>query len=276
MKRTVLIINSASGSAGAMDEAELVAGLIKAGFEPIKTFRLSGNKLPDRDSVEALSAGVVAVVSGDGTIASVCEAMAGWSGEILVFPGGTMNLLSKRLHGDCTAAELLERLAAGPAEASAISVVKTAGKEVLTGLIAGPSTEWGKVRESIRNLDIADIALKLPEAWAATTSSESVRVEGHDGGYPAIFVEPLDNGNLAVRAIKADGVGDMLSHGIAWLRRDFRDGPHDDLGEMRAVTIIDDSDETLGLLIDGEQDDGQSPFTCTASKSSVRFVRTVS
>jgi hypothetical protein len=276
MKRTVLIINAASGSAGAVGEADLVAGLTLAGFEPIKTFRLPGDELPNRTSVEALAADVVAVVSGDGTIASVCEAMAGWSGEILVFPGGTMNLLAKRLHGDGTIADLLERLAEGPVESSEISVIRTADKDVLTGLIAGPSTEWGRVRESIRNLDIAEIAAKLPEAWAATTSSESVRIEGYDGGYPAIFVEPLDNGNLAVRGIKADGVGDMLSHGIAWLRRDFRDGPHDDLGERPAVKIIDDVDKTLGLLIDGEQEEGQSPFTCTASKSSVRFIRTAS
>ncbi|HEV7234408.1 MAG TPA: hypothetical protein VGN36_09185, partial [Sphingorhabdus sp.] len=147
------------------------------------------------------------------------------------------------------------------------------GTTVFTGLIAGPSTQWGKVRESLRKLDIGEIVEKVPEAWAATTTGDSVRIAGLEGGYPAIFVEPLDNGNLGVRAFRADGLGDMLGHGIAWLHRDFRDGPHDDLGEMRSVTIIDNSDARLGLLVDGEHDEARSPLKCVPTKSSVRFLR---
>jgi hypothetical protein len=274
MKRTLLIINAASGSAGAVSEEEIVAGLSRAGFQVIKTIRLPDEELPDQAEVVRLSASVIAILSGDGTIASVCQEMAGWDGDILVFPGGTMNLLSRRLHGEHTVAELLDILGEAFAKGENITVIKTPEGDVYTGLIAGPSTQWGEVRESIRNFDIGELVEKVPEAWAATTTNESVRIEGRDGGYPAIFVEPLENGHLGVRAFRADGVGDMLSHGIAWLRRDFREGPNDDLGEMRAVTILDDVDQELGLLIDGEQSEGNSPLICTAGMSSVRFLRT--
>lgn len=273
MKHTLLIINAASGSSGAVIEEEVVAGLARAVFEVVKTIRLPDDELPDQAEVVASSASIIAILSGDGTIASLCQKMAGWDGDILVLPGGTMNLLSRRLHGEHTVAELLDLLGGAPAKGAKISVIQTPDSEVFTGLIAGPSTQWGEVRESIRNFDIGELVEKVPEAWAATTTSESVRIEGRDGGYPAIFVEPLDNGRLGVRAFRADGVSDMVSHGIAWLRRDFRDGPNDDLGEMREVTIIDDSDQKLGLLIDGEQSEGHSPLTCTAAMSSVRFLR---
>lgn len=273
MKRTLLIINAASGSAGAVSEEEVVAGLARAKLKVVRTVRLPDDKLPDKAEVVASSANVIAILSGDGTIASVCQEMAGWDGGILVLPGGTMNLLSRRLHGEQTVAELLESLAEAKVEAENIWIIRAPDVEVFTGLIAGPSTRWGEVRESIRNLDIGELVEKVPEAWTATTTSESVRIEGLDGGYPAIFVEPLDNGKLGVRAFRADGVGDMLSHGMAWLRRDFRDGPNDDLGEMHEVIIIDDSDRKIGLLIDGEQSEGRSPLTCTAAMSSVRFLR---
>lgn len=274
MKRALLIINAASGSAGAVSEEEVVAGLARAKLEVVRTVRLPDDTLPTQTETAASSISVIAILSGDGTIASVCQEMAGWDGGILVLPGGTMNLLSRRLHGEQAVAELLESLAEAKVEAENISIIRAPDVEVFTGLIAGPSTRWGEVRESIRNLDIGELVEKVPEAWTATTTSESVRIEGLDGGYPAVFVQPLDNGKLGVRAFRADGVGDMLSHGIAWLRRDFRDGPNDDLGEMGEVIIVDDSDRKIGLLIDGEQSEGRSPLTCTAGMSSIRFLRT--
>ncbi len=276
MKRTLIIINAKSGSANVLGDEDLVRALKKADLCVKHIFHLPEDTLPDRSFVEKMNFEVVVTVSGDGTVGSVCDVLSGWSGSILVLPGGTMNLLSKRLHGDHSILELLDQFAQHPLEAVSIPVIKSGTTEIFTGLIAGPSTQWGEVRESIRNLDLGALVEKVPEAWSATTTGDSVRIKGYDGGYPAIFVEPLDNGNLGVRAFKADGVGDMLDHGVAWLRRDFREGPHDDLGEMRAVTIIDDSDDRLGLLVDGEQENAQSPFTCTASKSSVRFIRVAS
>jgi Diacylglycerol kinase catalytic domain len=272
MKRALLIINTASGSAGALDEEQLAAALADAGLKVEATVRLPDDDFPKRSYVDALSADVIAIFSGDGTIASLCNEMVGWDGSILVLPGGTMNLLARRLHGDGSATEILAKMVEHGVAASTVSVIDIGETKVFTGLIAGPSTQWGKVRESIRKLDIGEIVEKVPEAWGATISGDSVRIEGLDGGYPAIFVEPLDNGNLGVRAFRADGVGDMLSHGIAWLRRDFRDGPNDDLGEMPSVTIIDDKDAKLGLLVDGEQDDARSPLTCVAAQSSIRFL----
>jgi Diacylglycerol kinase catalytic domain len=272
MKRTLLIINKSSGSVGAVDYEELKLSFGAAGFAIEHIVELPEDELPERDDVEAMAVDVVATLSGDGTVAGVCEKLNGWSGALLVLPGGTMNLLSRRLYGEQTVGSLLEMLQNGEYSAERVSVVQTPVAEVFTGLIAGPSTRWGEVRESIRNLDLAEVVEKVPEAWAATTTSDSVRIESIKGGYPAIFVEPLDNGNLGIRAFRADGVGDMLSHGIAWLRRDFRDGPHDELGELRAVNIIDDSDAVIGLLLDGEQSTGKSPFQCVAGQSTLKFI----
>jgi hypothetical protein len=181
-----------------------------------------------------------------------------------------MNLLCRKLHGDVALPALLADLSNRQLDAAPVPVIYAAGFEVLTGLIAGPSTEWGKVREGLREMDVATLVQQVPEAWAGTVEGQSVGIAGREGRYPAIFVEPSTASELSVIAFKAEGVGDMLSHGIAWLRKDFRDGPNDNLGAMPEVTVIDD-DHEIGLLVDGEQEKTTSPLVCRSGISSVKF-----
>jgi hypothetical protein len=272
MKRTLLIINANSGSANAVGEDEIVISLKSAGFQVARTLTLPEDDLPTRALVEDGDFDSVVILSGDGTISALCKALSGWGGSILPLPGGTMNLLCRKLHGDAPLPELLTRLSSAFEESAPVPAIYAAGFEVLTGLIAGPSTEWGKVREGLREMDVATLVQQVPEAWMGTVESQSVGIADREARYPAIFVEPSTATELSVIAFKADGIGDMLSHGIAWLRRDFRDGPHDDLGVMGEVTIIDD-DHEVGLLVDGEQDKTISPLICRAGLSSVKFVR---
>ena len=68
MKRTLLIRNANSGSAGALDEGQLSEGLRKAGFDPVRSVELPDADLPKRADVERDNIEVIAIVSGDGTI----------------------------------------------------------------------------------------------------------------------------------------------------------------------------------------------------------------
>lgn len=184
-----------------------------------------------------------------------------------------MNLLSRRLHGDMTLAALLPKMKSGELEAAKIPVICAENTEILTGLTAGPSTHWGKVREGIRQGDISGLTEVVPAAWAETLADDGVWIEGHQmQAYAGIFVEPVDGEKLSVIAFRANTLGDMVGHGIAWLRRDFREGPRDDLGTMAEVTILGDDPET-GVLIDGEYDEHKLPLMCTAALSSLKYLK---
>jgi Diacylglycerol kinase catalytic domain len=273
MKRTLLITNANSGSAGTVDEETLQAAFKAAGFEIIRHITLPDNELCDRAAVEADDVEIVAIVSGDGTISSLCANLAGWDGGILVLPGGTMNLLSRRLHGDFTLAEISARLSQISPGAAPVSVVRLGDREILTGLTVGPSTRWGEVREGIRQGDVSALTEIVPAAWSETLSDDGVWVEGREKhAYAGVFVEPANADTLSVIAFRANNIGDMVGHGLAWLRRDFREGPRDELGLMPDVTIVGDT-ESSGMLIDGEQDECSLPLTCSAGMSSVRFLR---
>jgi hypothetical protein len=272
MKRTLLIVNSASGSANAVGEDDVIAALKSAGLIVSQLLKLPDDDLPSRSAVEAGGFDVVAVLSGDGTISGLCDQISGWDGAVLVLPGGTMNLLSRRLHGDITLAALLPKLASAALKASHIPVVCADNTEILTGLTAGPSTRWGKVREGIRQGDVSGLAEVVPAAWAETLADDGVWIAGQERqAYAGIFVEPVNGETLSVIAFRANTLGDMVGHGLAWLRRDFREGPRDDLGTMAEVTILGDDPET-GVLLDGEYDEHRLPLVCTAAMSSVRFL----
>ncbi len=272
-KRTLLIINAASGSANSVGEDVLLQALQLAGFAVAQQIYLPEEDLPDRTSVEAHNIQVVAILSGDGTISSLGKNFAGWRGAILVLPGGTMNLLSRRLHGELSLSELIGKLAQLAESAEPFPIVRLGDQEILTGLTVGPCTRWGEVREGMRQGDVSALREIVPAAWSETLTNDGVWIDGRDEEtYAGVFVEPIDATTLSVIAFRANNIGDMVGHGIAWLRRDFREGPHDELGAMPQVTIAGD-DEIAGVLVDGEYSDHELPITCCAAMSSVRFLR---
>lgn len=273
MKRTVLVINRASGNAGTVDGEALSAALEAAGFDIVAKITLPEEELLARADVEARKMDTVAICAGDGTISHLCSKLRGWAGEILVLPGGTMNLLSRRLHGEYDLTELVELLPSVNKTAASVPVILVDDVEILTGLTVGPSTRWGKVREGIRQADMTSLSETVPEAWSETLGNHGVWLDGAEReAYAGIFIEPHDAQFISVIAFKANSLGDMVNHGLAWLRRDFREGPRDEFGLMHSATVVGDQAET-GILVDGEYADRTLPITCCAAISSVRFLR---
>ena len=272
MKRTLLITNTNSGSAGGVDEQSVVSSLKLAGLDIVETRVLPEQDLPSQKQLDDKSIEIVAIVSGDGTISSLYAKIAKWSGAILVLPGGTMNLLSRRLHGDVSLDVLLESLSKGGLVPKQIALIAVAEKHILTGLTIGPSTRWAEVREGMRHADLQTLAETIPAAWSDTMSADGVWI-GDDvkNQFASVFVEPVDGDHLSVIAFIASNVGDMVGHGLAWLRKDFREGPHEDLGIMREVTISS-AERKASVLIDGEAVELPVPIRCYAAMSEIQFL----
>ena len=273
MKRTLLVINGNSGNASSIDEEVLAAALEASSFRISGRVSLPNDELPSRAVVEEREFDAVVVCAGDGTVSSLCSNLEGWAGEVLVLPGGTMNLLSRRLHGEYALSDLTAAFPNISGAASHVPIILVGKKEIFTGLTVGPSTRWGKVREKIRQADISGLSETVPAAWSETLGDDGVWLNGAAReAYAGIFIEPHDAENISVLAFKANSLGDMVNHGLAWLRRDFRDGPRDELGLMHSATVVGDHAET-GILVDGEYADHVLPVTCRAGMSSVRFLR---
>jgi hypothetical protein len=274
--RIWLIVNSASGSFDA-DIAERLQSIAAGhGYRLDRVVTVPDDEIPSQAALIAAGVDILAIYTGDGTINSAVRAAGDWPGEMLILPGGTMNLLSRSLHGEQAADAIFESALTGPRRHASVTAIRGVDCDCdiygLVGLFAGPTTAWGDVRETLRRLDIGGLVEAVPRAIDATFGGDDVYVRGQSQHYPAIYVEPV-NGQLRLMGFKAGFVSELFEHGWAWLNGDFRDGPHDALGHTAEV-VIDGEAADIGLLVDGERGHCHAPLTLTAELSPLRFIAT--
>jgi len=248
MRKTWLIVNIDSGSYDASACDRVGAALAAKGWPCDRIVRFPEDELPDRAMLEREGVDTLAIYTGDGTINSLASALEGWAGQLLVLPGGTLNLLSKKLHGDRS----IEDIAADLDGARTVRppVIRGGGVTALVGIIVGPTTVWGEVREQARHLDVSALVETVPDAVSETFGDDGVRLAGADQWYPALNLTPLE-GRIFVQGFLTDNAAQVISHGLAWLGGDFRNGPHDDLGHHGEVAV--EGSVEIGMLYDGER-----------------------
>lgn len=261
-----LVVNPASGSNSEAAVAALTAALAEGGHAPTRVLRLPADELPTRAALEAANVATLAIFTGDGTVNAQVALLHGWEGAVLVLPGGTQNLLAKALHGDADAPTIAARLGRGELRRTRRSAVKTSAGDALVEVLAGPGATWADVREGVRDMDLSSIASALGEAVRSTAGGAAVSVSepplGKPEGYRAVRMD-ADDGTLTLDGYDAQDWADLAAHGVSMLvKRDFRQGPHEELGQADAVVCT--SREPIALMIDGERRDGatQEEFRC--------------
>ncbi len=250
-----LLANESSGSNTPAALAALEDCCGNHGFRVVRRISFPEESPPDPAALDASGIDLLAIYAGDGTVNEAVTGLYGWGGAVLVLPGGTMNLLSRRLHGDTAMEEIVARAASGSSRLVRPKVARTAYGDALAGLLVGPGTAWYAVREAMRQVDVVEMAGSASAAFAETTGGSMLRCSdprrGRDEGYPLIEISPGQWG-LQADAYHAETPGEYLQQGWALLRRQFRAGPHYRLGLLERLTVADTEGEPIGLLIDGE------------------------
>lgn len=251
-----LLVNSRSGSNSEQAVDALESHCSSRGFSIGKTIRFPDEDLPTAAELDSAGIRQLAIFTGDGSLNAAITNLYGWDGQIVVLPGGTMNLLCKRLHGeDADLETIVERIANRAARAVRPLMARCEAGDALAGLLAGPGTAWVNVREAMRDFDVAGMAQGTSEAMAETTGGSMVRCAdpraGRAEGYPLIEFTPCHRG-LQLDAFHAEDAGQLIQQGFALLRRNFREGPHTRLGLLDEVTLETVDGTPLQILIDGE------------------------
>ncbi|GGC04119.1 hypothetical protein GCM10011494_23220 [Novosphingobium endophyticum] len=273
-----LVSNPDSGSNDDETLEQLVHALRGAGYDVAGMTRFPEEDAPGIDQLVSERIDILAVFAGDGTVHSTVTGVYGWDGGVLVLPGGTMNILSKRLHGDVPALEIAERLANAEPRRVRPGVVGSRHGEGLTGVLAGPGTIWNEVREALRTSNVLEMmtATKDAIAWSAT-GPKVICPEvdcAREEGYAAITVTPHETG-LELKGYYAETLADYAGQGIALLNRNYRTGPHDELGCFPEVRLVCPEGEPMGLLIDGEPFDGASEELFRLATCEVDLLETI-
>lgn len=256
-ERWIWLVNNASSGSNDDDAlAALERCCGEHGFAIAHRTVFPAQELPSAAILDAAGIGTVAVFAGDGTVNSLIAALAGWGGAVLVLPGGTMNLLYHRLHGERPMEEVIAAAARDEALPRRPAVIRSRHGDAYAGVLAGPGTSWGRVREAMRDRAVLELAESTVTAIQETLTGEMIAcVEpplGRGEGYPLVNLTPHGEG-IAVDAYYSQTPGEYLEHAWALLKRNFREGPHDKLGVAASVRLASTRGNAFGLLIDGEQ-----------------------
>jgi hypothetical protein len=254
-RRIWLVTNGASGSNDRQSIANLKRCCIDAGFMIDRVIAFPEQPLPTPAALDRADIAAVLVFAGDGTANALVASLAGWSGAVLVLPGGTMNLLYRRLHGDRPVGEVVRLAATGAARRGRPGVIACDGGTAFAEALAGPGTSWRDVRVAMREADLVAVAAHAAQALGATLSERGITCCDpdfrHKRDYPLIRLVPSDEG-IRVSGFRAETAAEFLEGGLAVLQRRFREGPHDDLGVAETVTLLGAAGRGLSVLLDGE------------------------
>ncbi len=256
---TWLVVNSASGSNAEDSATSLAEALGAAGRPPIRVIDLQHETCPDRAAIEQGGVGLLVIFTGDGSANAIIGRLEGWGGDVLLLPGGTANLLACDLHGSEQAVAIVAALGAGDLSAPPRMVIRCSQGAALIEVLAGPGATWSDVREGLREGDIGGIAETALEAARQSTAGPMVRIAdpqlGRPEGYSGVRLAVAGEG-MTVDGYGAQNVVDYVKQGIALLRRDFREGPHDELGLHQTVLCRSIDGSPIELMIDGERRTG--------------------
>lgn len=272
MERLWLVINPASGSTDATRARAIEALFVERGLAFVGRTVFPDEPLPDIAALDAAGADTLVLFAGDGTINAAACRLDAWPGEVLILPGGTMNLLARRLHGDAEPAAIVHA-AHISAHTVRLPFVEAGPHRAFVALIAGPVASWARAREIVRRGRFAALGRAVRFAWRRSWSDRiAVRAGGRIGRYNAVFVQPED-GRLAVAAIAAERWADIARLGWDWLTGDWHDAPAVDTRRATKATIA--GRRTIQALFDGEEAMLPSPVTIGSGLSRLRFVSTV-
>ncbi len=253
-----VIVNERSGSVPEGGRALLEEAIRRAGHGVVFTGQDSDAADFGELTLTAMQAGVdaICVWGGDGTIAAVLQS-AGKDIPILLLPGGTMNLLPKRLHdGQLDWRKVLDATLSDPKRRS-ISAGQVGGKRFYVAAMFGQLTKLGESREAAREGGLLEAVEILTSADALDIECQlQISVDGRDGerNFPAAAaaVVPGEDSGLELAVIAPDSHLDLVAAALDAAVRGWRDGAHFHTNGASRIRIDRENGQPIPATMDGE------------------------
>lgn len=261
--RTIALVNPYSGSVSAEGPAKLRACLTELGHADAEIHELDRNdcegqmqRLGDADP------DLFIVWGGDGTLRTALNRLGRKTPNLILLPGGTMNVLPNALHGAKPWADVLKSVIASPKHRT-LSAGKADGESFYCAMLAGAPARLAEARESLRKGEIGTAAVAARAALDTLSSIHlTARAKGGYGGddrLPATsvigaLVGPLSRSERMEVAALADPSA-LGALNLVWqsFLTDWRDVPGVSVIEADTLTIENETDDPIPVIIDGEQ-----------------------
>jgi len=259
-----VILNTSSGSCDPSSESEMRKVLLAHG---VKNPLLWCSKAEDiEESLTELikeKLDILIVLGGDGTINTAARKVGKDGPQLILLPGGTMNMLSKVLYGQLSWQEALQATLDAPSKRM-ISGASLGTKQFFVSAVIGGPALFAEARESIRKGNILQALRKSKNAMEESLKTAVHYTIGtHEGEVETLFVIcPLISQKLndhdpffEVALIDVTSIGEVLALGSNAAFGTWRDDSHVSLLQANRLRIS--SAGTIPAILDGERVDVQ-------------------
>lgn len=262
--KTIALFNPASGSVPADGEAKLRAALEAAGVWGTDIIQTDPSNCDEQMKKLAAEAPDLFVVwGGDGTLKAALEIVGKATPNLLLLPGGTMNLLPRAIHGEKTWEQVIADVMKAP-KRKMLPAGKVNGNLFFCAMLAGAPARFAEARESLRRGDLVKAAV---EARTAIDTLNSLHLDARYGdGYS------FDGGRLPTTSIVGAIVGSLTKEGkgmevaalaapttggalnVVWTSffADWRSAPGVTVVPATSLDIDNGEDGDIPVIADGE------------------------
>lgn len=262
--KSIALFNPKSGSVPADAREKLLAVLQEAG--------INGAELIETDPTDCdaqlkrlaeMAPDLFIVWGGDGTIRTALTTVGPITPNLLLLPGGTMNLLPHAIHGEKTWDAVLRDVLKTPKRRD-LPAGEANGERFYCAMLAGAPAHFAEVRESLRRGEIV-------KAAAATSSAIEVLKNMHlEASYRDGYA--FTDSRLPTSSVVGAIIGSLTKSGhgmevaslanptatgalnVVWTSffTDWRNAPGVEVAPATSLDIGSDEGQDIPIIADGE------------------------
>jgi len=272
MEKLWMITNPASGSATAEKCDAIEAIFAERGMELVRRTTFPDDEMPSVEDLVAAKVDTVVLFAGDGTVNAAACKYDKWNGKALILPGGTMNVLAKRLHGEAEPHDIVHA-AHERGVLRHLPFVESGPHRAFCALIVGPAAAWAGAREAVRYRKVKRLFRAARVAWKRTWARGVSLFDGtrRRGNYKALLIAPED-GWLRVTAFSPQNLRDAVRLGWGFIWGNWRDAASVD--DTRSAHVTVSGGNSIHALFDGEEAKLPSPAGISSGMSKLQFITT--
>lgn len=260
--KAIALFNPASGSVMADGAERLRTALEAAGVSGAELVEIDRSDCETQlKQLADAKPDIFVVWGGDGTLRSALTTVGKTTPNLLLLPGGTMNLLTRSIHGEKTWEQVLSSVIAAPKRVT-LPAGKVNSEFFYCAMLAGAPARFAEARESLRRGEFVKAA---SEAAAALETLGALHLNAcYRDGYTfersslpptsviGALVGPLARDHaMEIAALTEPTAGSAL--GVVWSSfiSDWRNAQNITIVPARSL-VIETEDGDIPVVIDGE------------------------
>jgi diacylglycerol kinase family enzyme len=262
--KSIALFNPKSGSVPADARDRLLAVLQEAGINGADLIETDPEDC-DRQlkSLAEMAPDLFVVWGGDGTIRAALSIVGSITPNLLILPGGTMNLLPRAIHGEKAWDAVLRDVLKGPKRKD-LPAGEVNGDRFYCAMLAGAPARFAEARESIRRGELAKAAAQTGAAIETLKTMHLQATYGDSYSFGGTQLPTSSFVGAIIGSLTRAGEGMEVASlanptttgalNVVWTSffTDWRNAPGVEVAPATSLDIGDEDGGEIPVIADGE------------------------